>query len=99
MVSRFFGSGDPFNQLHREVNRVFDEVVLACHADDALLICRTLGSVPDAVAASTTGFDGDALELLATGPGGEQRVRVRAGACRGSFCSMLQKTGGRPRVG
>jgi HSP20 family protein len=27
MVSRFFRSGDPFSQLHREVNRVFDEVV------------------------------------------------------------------------
>lgn len=27
MASRFFGSGDPFNMLHREVNRVFDEVV------------------------------------------------------------------------
>jgi HSP20 family protein len=27
MASRFFGSGDPFSMLHREVNRVFDEVV------------------------------------------------------------------------
>lgn len=26
MVSRLFGSGDPFNRLQREVNRVFDEV-------------------------------------------------------------------------
>ncbi len=26
MVSRLFGSGDPFNLLQREVNRVFDEV-------------------------------------------------------------------------
>jgi HSP20 family protein len=26
MVSRFFGPGDPFDVLHREVNRVFDEV-------------------------------------------------------------------------
>ena len=46
------------------------------HRADALLICRTLGGVPDADEVTTTGFDRDALLLRASGPRGERSVRV-----------------------
>ena len=46
------------------------------HGDDALLICRTLGRLPDATSVRTVGFDRRALHLSASGPDGEQRVDV-----------------------
>ena len=46
------------------------------HGDDALLICRTLGRVPQATAARTIGFDRSGLQLLTSGPDGEKRVQV-----------------------
>lgn len=43
------------------------------HPQDALLIVRTLGGVPDATAVRTTGVDGAGLRLEARRPGGRQR--------------------------
>lgn len=44
--------------------------MLEDHADDALLICRTLGSVPDAVVATAVDVDGAGMRFATTGADG-----------------------------
>lgn len=46
------------------------------HADDALLICRTLGGQPAATQARTTGLDADGIEFAAVVAGAEILVRI-----------------------
>lgn len=46
------------------------------HADDALLIARVLGGVPQATSVRTTGVDGAGLDLLAHTDEGPVPVRV-----------------------
>lgn len=46
------------------------------HADDSLLIVRTLGARPEATAASMTGFDGTAATFSVTVDGAEEQVRI-----------------------
>ncbi|GGI07742.1 DUF2470 domain-containing protein [Egicoccus halophilus] len=48
----------------------------ADHAEDTLLLCRTLGGVERATAARATGVDVDGLDVRATTPSGEVRVRL-----------------------
>lgn len=60
MVSRFFGSGDPFSVLQREVNRVFDEVFRTAPARAGLG-----GFAPDLDVRET----GQGLEMTAELPG------------------------------
>ncbi|GGM46828.1 DUF2470 domain-containing protein [Dactylosporangium sucinum] len=60
-----------------------DEIVAAVrrhmnddHAEDSLLICRTLGGRPDATAAAMTGMDGDGIDFTAVVDGRDVPVRV-----------------------
>lgn len=46
------------------------------HAEDSLLIVRTLGGRPDAVAASMRGFDGAAAVFAAAVHDGEEELRI-----------------------
>ncbi|MEU8263407.1 DUF2470 domain-containing protein [Micromonospora sp. NPDC048999] len=46
------------------------------HADDALLICRTLGGQPSAAQARTTGLDADGIDFAVTADGAEVPVRI-----------------------
>ncbi|MFF0176809.1 DUF2470 domain-containing protein [Micromonospora profundi] len=46
------------------------------HAEDTLLICRTLGGCPTATRARTTGLDADGVDFVATVDGVEVAVRV-----------------------
>lgn len=46
------------------------------HAEDSLLICRTLGGRPDATAARTTGLAADGIDFAATVGGIEVPVRI-----------------------
>ena len=46
------------------------------HADDTLLLARTLGGVPDAVRAWAVGVDVDGLDLAAEVDGREVPVRL-----------------------
>ncbi|WP_238009946.1 DUF2470 domain-containing protein [Dactylosporangium sp. AC04546] len=46
------------------------------HADDSLLICRSLGGRPDATAAAMTGMDGDGIDFTAVVDGRDVPVRV-----------------------
>ncbi len=46
------------------------------HADDSLLICRTLGGRPDATAAVMTGFDHEAATFDVSVPDGVVGVRL-----------------------
>ncbi|WP_213453218.1 DUF2470 domain-containing protein [Rhizomonospora bruguierae] len=46
------------------------------HAEDALLICRTLGGQPAATRARTTGLDADGIDFAVTVDGTEVPVRV-----------------------
>lgn len=50
------------------------------HAADNVVICRGLGGVPDATAATNTGYDAEGMVFLATTPGGEVEVRIPWGA-------------------
>lgn len=46
------------------------------HADDALLICRALGGVPDAERVETSGLDSAAMHFTAWVGGAPQQVSV-----------------------
>ncbi|MET7396902.1 DUF2470 domain-containing protein [Dactylosporangium sp. NPDC005572] len=46
------------------------------HADDSLLICRSLGGRPDATAAAMTGMDGEGIDFTAFVDGHDVTVRV-----------------------
>lgn len=46
------------------------------HADDCVVIARALGQRPDTMAATMTGMDADAIELTATGPAGDEVLRI-----------------------
>lgn len=46
------------------------------HPEDALLIVRALGAVPDATAASTKGLDGSGIDFEAVVDGSTRTVRV-----------------------
>jgi putative heme iron utilization protein len=46
------------------------------HADDSVLICRALGGEPDAVAATMTGLDTEAVDFRATVDGRDVMVRI-----------------------
>ena len=46
------------------------------HADDSLLICRTLGGRPDATAARMTGLDADGADFEVTLEGRPEPVRL-----------------------
>jgi putative heme iron utilization protein len=46
------------------------------HADDSVLICRSLGGQPSTTAATMTGMDADGIDFTATTDGGEVAVRV-----------------------
>ena len=48
------------------------------HADDALLICRTLGGAPDAVRARAVDVDGDGIRFAVTEADGAERELVVA---------------------
>jgi stringent starvation protein B len=66
-------TGNPFSQA------VIDAVMSHMnrdHAADSLLIVRSLGGEPSAIAAEMSGMDGDAIEFLATVDGRRRTVRV-----------------------
>lgn len=46
------------------------------HADDSLLIVRTLGGVPDARAATVTHLDGDGVDFTVTVGASERTLRL-----------------------
>lgn len=46
------------------------------HAEDCVVMCRGLGGRPGTTAATMTGFDDEAVELLADGPDGPAPVRI-----------------------
>lgn len=62
----------------------FDDDVVAAitrhmngdHAADNLVICRGLGGVADATAATNTGYDVDGMVFVAATPQGDVEVRV-----------------------
>lgn len=46
------------------------------HADDNVVICRALGSVPDATAATMTGLDATGIIFDVTSPAGTSSVTI-----------------------
>lgn len=46
------------------------------HADDCVVIAKVLGERPDTTAATMTGMDAEAIELTATGPQGDEVLRI-----------------------
>lgn len=50
------------------------------HADDSLLICRTLGGRPTATAARAVGVDGEGMQFEVEMDGESRRTAVRFGA-------------------
>ncbi|MFC5945559.1 DUF2470 domain-containing protein [Micromonospora harpali] len=75
---------DPGKPLDADAGQPFDADTVravcrhmnADHADDSLLICRTLGGCPDATRARATGLDADGMDFAVAVAGIEVPVRI-----------------------
>ncbi|MDG4819983.1 DUF2470 domain-containing protein [Micromonospora sp. WMMD956] len=66
-------AGQPFDA---DTVRAVCRHMNADHADDSLLICRTLGGCPDATRARATGLDADGIDFAVAVDGIEVPVRI-----------------------